>query len=87
VAERFKPMEIAAGAEEGNKIKVVLEGLAETELELGRDIEKGQMKTIMTLFAYGERVKPLSIMHAAAAGTDVTVSLWKTQLDDNVRGE
>jgi hypothetical protein len=84
VSERFKPMEILTGAEEGSKIKVILEGLGEADLKLGQDMEKGQKKTIMTLFAYDERSKPIDITKAAEAGANVTVNMWKIQTGNNV---
>ena len=84
VSERFKPMEILSSAEEGSKVKVVLEGLGEADLELGQDMEKGQKKTIMTLFWYSERSKPFEIMNSAVAGANVTFNMWKIQKKNNV---
>ena len=65
-------------ADEGASIKVVLEGLGEADLKLGNDMEKAQKKTIMTLFWYSEKSKPIEIMRDAEAGESVTVNFWKT---------
>ena len=48
--ERFKSMDILIDEEENSSIKVVLEDLGEVNLDVGDDMEKGQRKTIMTLF-------------------------------------
>jgi len=77
-AERFKHMEVLMNADEGASIKVVLEGLGEADLKLGNDMEKAQKKTIMTLFWYSEKSKPIEIMRDAEAGESVTVNFWKT---------
>ena len=77
-AERFKHMEVLTNADEGTNIKVVLEGLGEADLKLGDDMEKGQKKTIMTLFWYSERSKPIEMKRNAESGENVTVNLWKT---------
>jgi hypothetical protein len=76
--ERFKRMEVLADAEENTPVKVVLEGLGEAELQLGDDMEKGQKKTIMTLFWFSEKSKPIEMMRAAAKGETVTITIWKT---------
>jgi len=77
-AERFKHMEVLTNADEGANIKVVLEGLGEADLKIGDDMEKGQKKTIMTLFWYSERSKPIEIKKNAETGESVIVNLWKT---------
>jgi hypothetical protein len=76
VEERFKRMEVLKNADEGSIIKVVLEELGETDLKLGNDMEKGKQKTIMTLFWYDERSKPIKIENDAGAGTNITVNFW-----------
>ena len=77
-AERFKHMEVLTNADEGANIKVVLEGLGEADLKLGDDMEKGQKKTIMTLFWYSERSKPIEIKGDIESNKFITVTLWKT---------
>ena len=76
-AERFKHMEVLMNADEGASIKVLLEGLGEIDLKLGDDMEKGQKKTVMTLFWYSERSKPIEMKRNAEVGENVTVSLWR----------
>ena len=76
-AERFKHMEVLANADEGANIKVVLEGLGEADLKLGDDMEKGQQKTIMTLFWYSERSKPIEMKKNAEAGERIILHMWK----------
>ena len=75
-ADRFKRMEILTPADEGTSIKVVLEGLGEALLKVGDDMEVGQKKTIMTLFWYSERSKPIEIKRNAEAGESLTVNMW-----------
>ncbi len=77
-AERFKHMEVLADADEDTNIKVVLEGLGEADLRLGDDMEKGQKKTIMTLFWYSERSKPIEMKRDIEVNSFVTLTLWKT---------
>ncbi len=76
VKDRFKHMEILKEADEGAIVKVVLRGLGETELKLGEDIENGQKKTIMTLFWFSERSKPIEMRRDAAKGEQITLDLW-----------
>ena len=73
--DRFRRMEVLTSADEDADSKVVLEGLGETDLKLGNDIEKGQQKTIMTLFWYSERSKPIKVKRNAEAGEKITVNL------------
>lgn len=75
--ERFKRMEVLADADEGAPVKLAIEGLGEAELRLGDDMEKGQKKTIMTLFWFSEKSKPIEMMRAAEKGETVTVTIWK----------
>jgi len=53
--ERFKRMDVLTNANEGDTIKIVLESLGEIALSLGDDMEKGQLKTLMTLFWFSEK--------------------------------
>jgi len=76
VAERFRRMEVLASADEGASIKVSLEGFGEADLALGDDMEKGQQKTIMTLFWYSERSKPIEVKRSAKASESLTVNMW-----------
>jgi hypothetical protein len=76
-AERFKHMEVLADAEEGTNLKVILEGLGEVVMQLGDDMEKGQRKTIMTLFWFSEKSKPIEMLRNAEAGENITVNIWK----------
>ena len=74
-AERYQRLEVLTGADEDANIKVVIEGLGETELKLGDDMEKGQQKTIMTLFWYVERAKPMEMKRDAKAGESVIINM------------
>ena len=76
-SERFKPMEVLIDAEEDEIVKVALEGLGEVDLKLGNDMEKGRRKTIMTLFWYSERSKPIKIQGAAEAKDKITITISK----------
>jgi hypothetical protein len=76
-AERFKHMDILTDAEEGDKIRVVIEGLAETELLLGDDMEKGQNKTLMTLFWFTEKSKPIEMQKSAEKDESMVLTMWK----------
>jgi len=76
-AERFKHMEVLADAEEGAKLKVILEGLGEVSLQLGDDMEKGQRKTVMTLFWFSEKSKLIEMFRDAEAGEGITINIWK----------
>ena len=76
-AERFKHVEVLTNVDEGTNIKVVLEGLGEADLKLGDGMEKGQKKTIMTLFWYSERSKPIEMKRNAEADENITLHMWK----------
>ena len=76
--ERFKPMEILLDADEDTNLKVVLEGFGEADLKLGADMEKGKKKTIMTLFWFSERSKPIEIEKDAEEGENVTLTIWES---------
>lgn len=75
--ERFKRMDVLTNADEGDTIKVVLESLGEIELPLGDDMEKGQKKTLMTLFWFSEKSKPIEMQRTAEKGESITVTMWK----------
>ena len=64
-------------AEEGTNLKVVLEGLGEASLQLGDDMDKGQKKTVMTLFWFSEKSKPIEMLRNAEAGQGITINIWK----------
>jgi hypothetical protein len=74
-AERFKTMDVLTSANEDSIIRVILEQLGEIDLKLGADIEKGQKKTIMTLFWFSERSKPFEIKKNAEAGEDIPIKM------------
>jgi hypothetical protein len=75
--DRFKPIEVLVPAEEASSVRVVLEGLGEAELKLGADMEKGRKKTIMTLFWFVERAKPIEMLRNAQAGENISLNLYK----------
>jgi hypothetical protein len=77
-AERYKRMELLVGADEDTNIKVVLEGLGEADLKLGDDMEKGDQKTIMTLFWFLERDKPITIKRDAKKGEMIALEFFKS---------
>lgn len=76
-SERFKNMDVLADAEEGEKIRLVLETLGEIELLLGDDMEKGQKKTLMTLFWFSEKSKPIEMLRSAEKGEPISIIMWK----------
>ena len=73
--ERYRPITLLVGAEENDILKVRLGGLGITELKLGDDMEKREVKTVMTLFWYAERAKPIEMKHKAKAGSIVEVDM------------
>jgi hypothetical protein len=75
--DRFKPIEVLQNAEEEETVKVVLEGLGEADLKLGADMPKGRKKTIMTLFWFVERSKPIDMLKDAQTGEKVSINLYK----------
>jgi hypothetical protein len=75
---RFKRMDILEDAQEGSNVKVILEELGEIELKLGDNMQKGQKKSIMTLFWYVERSKPIEIKKDAEAGSNILIKLLST---------
>jgi len=77
-AERFRHILLLASAEEDASVRVVLGGLGATDLKLGDDMEKGQVKTIMTLFWFEERAKRIEMKRKAKAGKSVTIDMTLT---------
>lgn len=75
-AERYKPMEVLTNAEEDAIVKVILEGLGEIDLKLGNDMQKGQKKTIMTLFFFFEREKLVEIKRDVKAGEIIPLKMF-----------
>ena len=75
-AERYVRLEVLRTADEDTSIKVVMEGLGEIDLKLGDDMEKGQKKTIMTLFWFLERAKPIEMKADASKGDRVTINMY-----------
>jgi hypothetical protein len=73
--ERYKPIAVLANAEEDAIVKVILEGLGEIDLKLGADMEKGQKKTIMTLFWFFEREKSFEMKRDAEAGESIPLKI------------
>jgi hypothetical protein len=76
-AERFRHFDLLADANEDATVKVTLEGLGEVDLKLGADMEKGQKKTIMTLFWFAERSKDIEMMRDAEAGESLIIKMQK----------
>jgi hypothetical protein len=76
VPERYKHIKVLMNADEGASIRVSLEGLGEVDLKLGADMEQGQNKTIMTLFDFSERSKPIELNGDIEAGASITVNMW-----------
>ena len=70
-------MDVLTNADEGDTIKVVLESLGKIELPLGDDMEKRQKKTLMTLFWFSEKSKPIEMQRTAEKGESITVTMWK----------
>jgi hypothetical protein len=75
--DRVKRMEVLQDMEEGQTVKAVVEGLGETDLALGNFMEKGQKKTIMTLFWLPEKTRLFQMQKDAAAGEKVNITFWK----------
>jgi hypothetical protein len=76
--ERYRRMVLQADAEEDAEVKVVLGGLGSAGLKLGDDMEKGQEKTIMTLFWFAERDKPIEMKKNAKKGSIVSIDMALT---------
>jgi hypothetical protein len=75
--DRFRPIEVLTGADEDTNVRVVMEELAEADLKLGADMQKGRKKTIMTLFWFVERSKLMEMKRDAAKGENVTINIYK----------
>ncbi len=76
--ERYRRIPLQASASEDTNIRVVLKGLGATDLKLGDDMEKGQVKTIMTLFWFAERAKLIEMKRKAKIGKIVTIDMTVT---------
>ena len=74
--DRFKPIEVLVNADEDTGVNVVLEGLGKASLKLGADMEKGRKKTIMTLFWFVERSKPIEMARDAAQGETAVLNIY-----------
>lgn len=74
--DRFKPIEVLVNANEENGVDVVLEGLGKEKLKLGADMEKGRKKTIMTLFWFAERSKPIEMQKDASQGDTIILNIY-----------
>jgi hypothetical protein len=77
-AERYRRILLLTSVEEDASVRVVLGGLGAADLELGDDMEKGQVKTIMTLFWFAERAKLIEMKRKAKAGMSVTINMMVT---------
>ncbi len=77
-AERYRRIPVLASASEDASVRVVLRGLGATDLKLGDDMERGQVKTIMTLFWFAERAKLIEIKRKAKAGKAVIMDMTIT---------
>ena len=73
--ERIKRMEVLKDLNEGDSVKVILEGLGEANLILGNDMEKGDRKTIMTLFWLPEKSKLFEMQRNSKAGEKIAVNM------------
>lgn len=76
VKDRFKRMEVLKDVNEGESLKVILKGLGGTKLILGNDMEVSNQKTIMTLFWFSERSRPIEMDRDAKAGEAIRVEMW-----------
>ena len=74
-AERYRRMPLLIGAEEGDTVRVSLQGLGTIDLKLGDDMEKGQVKTIMTLFWFEERARLIEMKKKAKAGQIIAIDI------------
>ena len=77
-AERYRRIPVLANADEETNVRVVLGGLGALDLKLGDDMEKGQLKTIMTLFWFEERAKTIEMKKNAKAGQTVIIDIVLT---------
>jgi hypothetical protein len=77
-AERYRRMPLLTSANEDASVRVVLKGLGAADLKLGDDMEKGQIKTIMTIFWFAERAKLIEMKRKAKEGESVTIDMTVT---------
>jgi hypothetical protein len=75
--DRIKRMEILLDMDEAQIVKVVLDEIGEVELKLGNDMEKGDRKTIMTLFWMPEKSTLFEMKRNAKAGEIILLNMWK----------
>jgi hypothetical protein len=75
--ERLKRMDALINMEEGEMVKVVLEGLGEVTIKLGNDVEKGDRKTIMTLFWIPEKAMLFEMKKDAPAKENILINMYK----------
>lgn len=73
--QRYRRITLMADADEDAEVRVVLGGLGSADLKIGDDMEKGQEKTVMTLFWFAERAKPIEMKKKASAGSVVAVDM------------
>lgn len=73
--DRLRRMKVLQDLDEGDIVKVILEGLGEVEVKLGTYMEKGDQKTIMTLFWLPEKSKPFEMQRDAKAGENIVVNI------------
>ena len=73
--ERYRPIMLLASGAEDDNLRVTMKGLGSADLKLGDDMKKGQVKTIMTLFWFAERAKPIEMKRKAKTGKVVTVDM------------
>jgi hypothetical protein len=76
--ERYRRILLLTSAAEDASVRVVLGGLGAADLKLGDDMEKGQKKTIMTLFWFEERAKLIEMKKKAKAGMSVDIDMTIT---------
>ena len=76
--ERYRRILLLASAAEDATVRVVLGGLGSADLKLGDDMEKGQKKTIMTLFWFEERAKLIEMKRKAKKGMSVNIDMTVT---------
>lgn len=74
-AERYRRMTLMASADEDTAVRVALKGLGAIDLKLGDDMERGQVKTVMTLFWFEERAKLIEMKRKARAGKSITIDM------------
>jgi hypothetical protein len=75
--ERIKKMPVLMDLDEGEVVRANLEGLGEVDLVLGTDMEKGDRKTVMTLFWMPEKSKLFEMKKDAKAGENITITMIK----------